>query len=317
MMRQKLLIYDYLRLARIDHWIKTCFMLPGAFVAFMLAKPESFGFPQLLMLFTGVLATCLAASANYVINEWLDGEFDRYHPVKKNRPMVTKNLKVKYILLEYAIFAITGLILSLLINPYFFVTQLWLLVMGIVYNVKPFRTKDIAFVDVLTESVNNIIRFLLGWFIITDTCLPPVSILFGYWMAGAFLMATKRFAEYRMINDPELAGRYRKSFQNYTERTLVCSSFFYAICATFMIGVFLIKYRMEYIFCMPILFLMFAYYLMMAFDQDSAVQKPEGLFREKKLMAIVSVFVLLVTFFSFVDVPLPPSLHDPYLFTIR
>ncbi len=33
-------------------------------------------------------ATCLIASANYVINEWLDAEFDQFHPTKKVRPVV-------------------------------------------------------------------------------------------------------------------------------------------------------------------------------------------------------------------------------------
>ena len=34
--------------------------------------------------------------------------------------------------------------------------------MGIIYNVKPIRSKDIVFIDVLSESVNNPLRFLLG-----------------------------------------------------------------------------------------------------------------------------------------------------------
>lgn len=307
----------YLRLARFDHWIKNGFMIPGVAVACLLLKPQINEYRQVLNIVLAFCATCFISSANYIINEWLDAEFDQFHPVKKNRPVVTENLKPHFIILEYVVFMVVGLILSNTINLYFFLTELSLLLMGILYNVKPFRTKDIVYLDVLSESVNNIIRFLLGWFVITEAYFPPVSILFGYWMAGAFLMVTKRFAEYRMIQDSVLAGKYRKSFRYYTEKKLLCSSFFYAMCATFFIGVFMIKYRIEYVFSVPGLFLLFTYYLIIAFNDDSAVQKPESLFREKKLMGIAAVFVLLVVALSIVDIPVLNFFHEPFLLKLR
>ena len=36
--------------------------------------------------------------------------------------------------------------------------------MGCLYNIPPIRTKDHAYVDVLSESINNPIRFLVGWY---------------------------------------------------------------------------------------------------------------------------------------------------------
>ena len=52
---------------------------------------------------------------------------------------------------------------------------------------------------------------MLGWFTITATQLPPMSLILSYWMIGAFFMASKRFAEYRQINDKSVAAAYRKS----------------------------------------------------------------------------------------------------------
>lgn len=295
------MIKNYIKIARPDHWVKNVFILPGLVIAFLLASDDvSEGF--ILNIILGFIATCLIASANYVINEWLDAEFDKYHPVKKNRPVVSNNLKGMYVYLEYAILAILGIGLSLLINRWFFICEAWLLIMGILYNVKPFRTKDIQYIDVLSESVNNLIRFLLGWHMITDGFFPPVSILFGYWMTGAFLMGTKRFAEYRMIGDPKVAGLYRKSFRYYNEKTLLGSSFFYGICATFFIGVFLIKYKIEFIFTIPFMFLLFAYYIMLAFDEDSVVQKPEKLYKSKHLLALVCVTAIVFIIMDSVDI---------------
>lgn len=303
---------DYIKIARLDHWIKNIFIVPGI-VAAVLLVPETRDEISLCKIIFGFLATCLIASANYVINEWLDAEFDKYHPTKKNRPVVSGNVKLKYVLIEYALFAVVGIVCSLCINGLFVAMEVWLLIMGILYNVKPFRTKDVIYLDVITESVNNMIRLLLGWFIITNHVFPPVSILFGYWMAGAFLMGTKRLAEYRMIGNPEVAGQYRKSFQYYSEKTLFGSSFFYALCATFFIGVFLLKYRMEYLFAIPVMFVLFAYYIMMAFNEDSAAQKPEKLYKEKKLIAIIVVFVILLVILSLVDIPMLYLFSDPYL----
>lgn len=303
---------DYIKIARIDHWVKNIFILPGIVLAILLTD-NTVSSIDIFNIITGFIATCLTASANYVINEWLDAEFDQFHPTKKNRPVVAGHMKGLYITLEYLLLALLGLGISLLINIAFFLTELWLLVMGILYNVKPVRTKDIIFLDVLSESVNNMIRLLLGWFMITSQLLPPASIILGYWMAGAFLMGTKRLAEYRMIGDPETAGKYRKSFKYYNEKTLFGSSFFYALCATFCIGVFLIKYRIEYLIAIPVMFILFSYYIMLAFKEDSATQKPEKLYKEKLLIVIVLLLVVTLIAMTFIDIPMLHLFSTPHL----
>lgn len=290
----------YLKIARIDHWIKQLFILPGVVLAMLLTNVHVSDL-NIVNFLAGFLGVCFIASANYVINEWLDAPYDKYHPTKKNRPVVTENMSFKLVMLEYAIFAVLGIFMSYLVNKLFLYTSIALLVMGALYNVKPFRTKDLPYIDVLSESINNMLRLMMGWFIVTDESVPPSSVLLGYWMAGAFLMATKRFAEYRMIGDKENAGLYRRSFKYYTEKTLLASSLFYALISTFSIGVFMIKYRIEYVLLTPVMFVLFAYYLSMSLDKDSAVQKPEKLYREKKLMLLVVVFCVIALFCTFVD----------------
>lgn len=292
---------NYIKIARPDHWVKNAFILPGVVIAILLTD-YSFSWNSVVKLIVGFFATCFIASANYVINEWLDAEFDKFHPTKKFRPVVSENMKFSLVMVEYGILIVLGVVLSIFVGKVFLLMELWLLAMGILYNVKPIRTKDIPYLDVLSESINNMIRLLLGWFIINDVYQPPSSILIGYWFAGAFLMATKRFAEYRMIGDPERAGLYRKSFAHYSENSLLISSFFYAMCSTFFIGVFMIKYRIEYLLAMPFVFGLFCFYLYIAFKPDSAVQKPEKLYREKKLLLYIAFLVLLLLVLTFVDV---------------
>ena len=287
---------------RIDHWIKQFFIVPGCLFAILLTK-QNISITLFSNFLLGFSATCLIASANYVINEWLDAEFDKFHPTKKNRSVVTEDVKGSVVWILWTILTLLGFLLAFLVSRTFAVMTITLWVMGILYNVKPFRTKDIPILDVLSESLNNAIRLLMGWFIISKTTLPPISIVLGYWMSGAFLMATKRYAEYRMIDNAELAASYRKSFKFYTEKSLLISSFFYAMCSVFFTGIFLIKYRIELILFMPFLMGLFCYYFFIAFKKDSAVQKPEKLYHEKVLM--LSVFMLAIVFITLMFIQLP------------
>ena len=291
---------EYLRIARFDHWIKQLFILPGVWLAWVMTRGGS---NSLLHILLGLVATSLAASANYVINEWLDAEFDKYHPVKKNRPAVTEGLNAGIVYTEYVCFLVASLIVAFFINRPTFITIAILLVMGILYNVKPIRTKDIPYLDVLSESVNNALRFAIGWFCVTPAFYPPLSFVMGYWMAGAFLMASKRFAEYRMIGNPVQAKLYRKSFGMYTEIRLLLSAIFYGFLAVFFCGVFLIKYRIELLLIIPAICGLFCYYLSICYKPDSAAQKPEKLFREKGLM--LYVVVLCILFFALYYIRIP------------
>jgi decaprenyl-phosphate phosphoribosyltransferase len=297
------MIKHYIYIARPDHWFKNIFMFPGIIMGlyynnFVLLNTT------IWLIIAGIAATCLIASANYIINEWLDMEFDKYHPVKKNRPAVKALLKPYLVYSEYALVAMGGLLLSSLISRPFLITQVVFLIMGFLYNVKPFRTKDVVYLDVLSESVNNPIRFVLGWLLMKLAFFPPSSILIAYWMGGAFLMAAKRFAEYRFINDPQTAGLYRKSFRFYTEEKLLTSTVFYALCSSFFLAIFLIKYRIELLISFPFIALLFTWYLRLGFDPDSIVQAPEKLYKKKGFVAyVIFLFVLLVLLLK-IDIPI-------------
>jgi len=292
---------DYVRIARPDHWFKNIFMLPGIALAWVLTHSTS---PHLLLAIpVGIFSTCLIASANYVINEWLDREFDRHHPAKKLRPSVAGHLSATTVYLEYALLMAAGLALAAWISIQFLVLSAVLLLMGVLYNVQPFRSKDRVYLDVLSESVNNPLRMLLGWSIVISSAWPPSSILLAYWMGGAFLMAVKRYSEYRFIGDAAVAGRYRKSFQRYTEQSLLLSAFFYAILSSFFLAVFLIKYRVEFILSFPVFALLFVWYLAIGMRPDSAAKDPEKIFSDPRFLAFSLFIGAFVTFLFFVDIP--------------
>jgi 4-hydroxybenzoate polyprenyltransferase len=305
-------IRPYVAIARPDHWFKNVFMLPGTGIAALLTRtpPSAFALDLLL----GLAAACLVASANYVMNEWLDAEFDRFHPQKKNRPSVAGGLSRAAVWSEYALLLVAGLGLALAVSPEFCAAAAALAVMGIVYNVRPLRSKERIYIDVLSEAVNNPIRLVMGWFVVTASPAPPSSLLLGYWMAGAFLMGVKRYAELRFIGDRERAALYRRSFRYYTEESLLISVFFYGASAAVFLGVFLVKYRLELLLALPFLALLFSWYLRLGMMADSPAQHPESLFRERRFSAYVVFVALLIALLFAIDLPwLTPLLGNAFL----
>jgi decaprenyl-phosphate phosphoribosyltransferase len=296
-------LLDYVRIARPDHWIKNIFVLPGFAVALAVAPHGALSAGVLTLLLICMASVCLTASANYTINEYLDAADDRHHPLKQTRPGARGVLDLRFVCIEYIILAAGGLLLAGAVGLSFLICELWLLAMGIAYNVPPVRTKDRAYLDVLSESVNNPIRFLLGWFVVVPDLIPPASALLAYWMGGAFLMTVKRYAEYRRIGDPGRATLYRRSFGHYTENSLLLSAFFYAMCSAFFIGIFLIKYRIGLVLTFPLFAALFTWYLAIGLRRDSVAQAPEKLYREVSLLAFVCFTFLVTVVLFFFEVP--------------
>lgn len=305
---------DYIAIARPDHWIKHVFVIPGIVLAWVLLPAEATDF-SLGALILGLVAVAATSSANYVINEWLDAAYDVHHPGKSSRPAVAKTMSAALVYLEYAGLALLGLAAAAAVSKMCLVAGALFLLSGLAYNVEPLRTKDHAYLDVLTESLNNPIRLLLGWAIVAPTTLPPISLVLAYWMGGAFLMAVKRLAEYRTIvtsHGVEVLGAYRRSFRHYTAERLLILSFLCGLIAAFAIAVFLIKYRIEYLLSFPLFALLFAAYLRLGLKRGSNAQTPERLFEERLIVVVVGLLVAALALLSVVDIPSLGVLSEPH-----
>ena len=301
----------YIAIARPDHWFKNVFMLPGVVFA-IYDVPSLLSASIVPALLTGLLATCLVASSNYTLNEVLDAPKDALHPVKKHRPVPSGRVDAKLAYLQWILLAAAGLFLGSFIDLYFFLSLLSLWIMGLLYNVPPARLKDLPYLDVLSESLNNPIRLLLGWFVVNDLYPPTLSLVMAYWMIGAFFMAIKRYAEYRRIANPEVAARYRKSFAYYNEYRLILSIVYYASAFSLFLGIFIVRYRMELILGVPFIAGFIPVYMRMAFWDDSPAQYPELLYKQKGLMVYGLLCLCVVLSLLFIDIPFVERMFRPF-----
>jgi len=302
----------YLSIARLDNWSKNLSMLGGAGLAYLLAdKPLSIDW---LILIKGMVALCLASSANYTINEYIDARFDRFHPIKRKRAGVREKLSGKVVAGQYFILAIAALLVSYSAHLHVVLVILVYLVGAWFYNIPPVRIKDIAYWDVALESSNYPLRILVGWLCILPFSFPPSSTILIAWTVGAFMMSVKRLAEYQVFKKPSQAAAYRKAYKTYNVKKLILASFVYAMLSSFGITVFLLKYRIEFILTLPLISVWFALYLGLGLGKDQIAIYPERLLKQRDLVMLSVIILLLLIIAAKVDLPQLHILYQPLKF---
>jgi decaprenyl-phosphate phosphoribosyltransferase len=303
----------HLAIMRADHWFKNVFVLPGTAVALSLVPAPDLA-DVAWRLGLGLVAICLTASSYYTLNELLDAPFDKFHPQKSSRPVPAGLVNVRLGYVQWLALGALSMGLGAFISRQFAVTLGTLWVMGCLYNIPPIRTKDLPYLDVLSESLNNPLRMLAGWYVVDSSALPPGSLLMSYWMIGGFFMALKRYAEYRSIGDKQQAIAYRKSFRYYDESKLLTSAVFYAAASMLCLGAFMMRYRLELLLAFPGVGAVVSNYFRLGLAPNSPVQTPEKLYRDARLMTAVVVCSAMLVALMFYDVPelyelLAPQLH--------
>jgi len=309
---------EYLKVMRPDHWLKNIFIVFGHMVAIaLLAYPIS-GQPvitvnaeTLVLIVLSLIPACLIASANYIINEILDAPFDRIHPTKKDRPVPAGKVKIPVLWGLMGVLCVLGFAMSFaMFNIGYTIALALLLLSGFVYNVQPIRLKDRAFFDVIAESFNNPIRLWLGWYALAPaTTFPPLSIVLAWWFFGALLMAGKRYAEFRFIGDSERSGRYRKSFQVYSEKSLILSMVTHANFFCFCMGIAITTYRPNLVFVFPLVVIAIGVYLNRAMSEEEAKLEPEHLLKSPMVIVSTIAVVVIASLLAFTKYDLTTPFH--------
>jgi decaprenyl-phosphate phosphoribosyltransferase len=227
---------NYLELLRVEDYYKNITVVLGFTLALFIFNVNlnyNLFFSLVLVLFLSFLVS----SSNYILNSITDVKYDFKHPIKRLRPLPSKaiSLKKAYYLMVFLV--VISLFFSyILFNLYVFLTLLLLFIAAVLYNIKPIRFKDRIYLDVLSESINNPIRFLIGWFVITFS-FPSFFLLLLIWSLGCVLMSVKRFVELKKFG--KILYDYRIVYRKYSLRSLRISIWFYVILS-FVLGVFVI-----------------------------------------------------------------------------
>ena len=292
---------------RLERWPRSLAIFSGVAAFFFLYR-ETIHSTSILS-FTGkclfaFLLTWAISTVNYIINEIADAPFDVHHPSKRHRPLVKGEIKKTPFLLYGIILGAGSLILAYVFFSFpFFLALLLLLLAGFLYNIKPIRTKDIPFLDSISESANNPIRFLIGWFAFSSPDVwPPLSILLGWWAFGNFLMIAKRLSEFRLLK--EHAGNYRNSLRRYSEEALMFGMAASAVIFFLAFFYFAYTFKLESLFFFsPLVVFYFFLFFRKTMKEDEVMEEPERLFMHLKFALYTLFLIALFILSAFMDKP--------------
>jgi 4-hydroxybenzoate polyprenyltransferase len=200
---------------RPHQWVKNLFVLAPMVFHKDLFKHTSDG-PFLNLTVTGraLAATgvfCLLAGAVYTMNDLVDAEADRVHPVKRERPIARGDVSEGAAKGMAAFLVVVSLAVAYLLNPWFALVSLVYFVENVGYS---FWLKKVAFVDVGLIAAGFVLRVLGGgyaedvhvsWYLIACTALLALYLGFG-----------KRRHELALEN----AGKQRAALEAYSVRSL-------------------------------------------------------------------------------------------------
>ena len=287
----------YLSSLRLERWPRSLAMLPGLVMAYLLFPVEARPALDLPLIAKGALAFFLAwavSTINYIINEITDAPFDAHHPTKRHRPLVTREISRSILVVIGLALGISAGVLAFLVFDWRFnAALLLLLVQGTLYNIKPFRMKDIPYVDSTLESTNNPIRFLIGWYVV-GASFPPVSMLLSWWAFGNFLMIGKRVAEKKFLTR-EQAEAYRLSLKKYSLTGLI--AFMIANAAAFLSTYvwFALAYgRYVLLYVLPGILGYLVIFIYISIRKRDTAEEPEKLLRNPFFALFTLVLVALI-----------------------
>lgn len=308
----------YIKLLRVDHWVKNALILPGVF--FALATPGYvYASSDAIFVALGIFVACLASSANYVMNEYVDRDTDAFHPEKKHRPAVQDQVKLGPVLLLYISLVVTSLIIASTLGTLYILTLILYLLMAVIYNIKPIRCKDIRYLDVVIESANNPLRLMLGWTLIQNQTLPPPSLLISFWCLGGFLMGAKRLSEFLELNKTlsksEITG-YRKSLGSYTEKTLTRIVLLNGLIAVMFLTVFAIKYKPEYLILVTVILGWIVVFFEKISLSHSVAQAPEKLIGDRSTRIFIGLVGAAYMLSQFTEISVLKTIVDSKILEI-
>jgi 4-hydroxybenzoate polyprenyltransferase len=166
---------------RPHQWVKNLFVVAPLVFAKLVGDPRA-----ALRCAAAVGVFCLLSSAVYLINDLVDLEKDRAHPVKRRRPLASGALTEQAGRFLAGTLALSALVGAGLLGPgvAFLATSAAYLVLNLAYSL---ALKKVAFVDVACISTGFLLRVLAGAFAIPVApsrwllaCTLLVSALVGF-----------------------------------------------------------------------------------------------------------------------------------------
>ncbi len=152
---------------------------------------------------------CAVSSANYLVNDLLDIERDRLHPIKRHRPIAAGLVTEVQALVAAIALAVPALVVSAMLGWRFAALTVAYLALMVVYSK---WLKETVILDMLTVAIGFVIRAMAGAVAI-DVAISPWLYLCTILLA-LFLVLGKRRHELVLLTDN--AYNHRQILREYS-----------------------------------------------------------------------------------------------------
>lgn len=274
-------IKDIIKLIRVKHWIKNILIFATMFLSMNITLNN---FCKLTI---GFFAFSLISSVVYIINDIVDKDKDAKHAKKKNRPIASGRISVKFAIMLAIILFVISVSLNYLIagfNIKLYIILIGYLLLNLAYS---FKLKSMVLIDVFCIVLGFIARLYYGSIIsgIEASKYLYLTIMF----ASFFLGFGKRRNELINIQDTArpILKSYNKSFLDKNMYVaLALTVVFYSIWAISQEGIL-------YLISIPVLTLIFFKYSLII-EGDSFGDPVDVVFSDKSLLSYILIYAVTI-----------------------
>lgn len=195
-----------LKAMRPKQWTKNMFIF-----AALVFDRKLFDLPSLGRTAIAFGLFCLLASSVYLINDVVDREADKLHPVKKNRPIASGKLSISLAIIVAILLSVIALIGSYLLNLDTLIFFLAYFVLNLAYSK---WLKHIPLIDVLVIAACFVLRVAVGVSVIhVERFSPWLYVVMT--LLALYIGFGKRRSEL-MVLLPDSSASHRKVLAGYS-----------------------------------------------------------------------------------------------------
>ena len=275
---------NLIRLLRPKHWIKNLFVFIPVFVS-----GNFFDISLLGLSIYGFILFCSASSVIYILNDLVDKERDKIHPIKKNRPLAANLIsKMQAVIVQIVLLVFIFFTLKLISFQGTAPLVIYFLI-NIFYS---FYLKHFPIIDVLCISTGFVLRVIMG-VVITNLVISPWLIALTFTLC-MLLALGKRRAEFNESHDI----KQRPSLNNYNEESLKSLQIIFVGCTFIFYVLYTIFNKLDHseniLFFYSSIFVVagLSRYLLIS-NSNSMIEEPTSIvYQDKFILSCVCLWIL-------------------------
>jgi 4-hydroxybenzoate polyprenyltransferase len=286
---------DAIQLMRPRQWTKNLVVL-----AAIIFSDQLFNLSHAITIALAFVSFCLVSSALYALNDVVDAERDRLHPIKKERPVASGRMTPSTALAISAVLSVLGIVLGWTIGVYFFMALGVYVALQLLYS---FGLKNIAIVDLLLISGGFVVRAVAGALAIQVTVSPWLVVCTA--LLAMFLVTAKRRHELVLLQGESLD--HRPVLSEYTPELL--DSFLVtlsgATITAYMLYAFYASTTPYYLTMLTVPFVMYGVlrYQMLVLGRGRGGRPEEILLNDRPTLINIVLWMLTVVAIHYVIIP--------------